>query len=78
MAKKTLQQRKVRMCDGKTGYASREAALATIHSMRSYNGRNGNVRAAAIRAYLCHCGKWHIGHTRRINWKYLTKILHPA
>ena len=27
MAKKTLQQRKVRMCDGKTGYASREAAL---------------------------------------------------
>lgn len=46
--------------------------------MRSYNERNGNVRAAAVRACLCHCGKWHIGHTCRIDWKYLTKILHPA
>ena len=37
--------------------------------------KNGTVRAVALKAYLCHCGKWHIGHGKRLDWKYLEKIL---
>ena len=57
------------------GHDSKEAAVVAIRKTRAENQKNGTVRAVALKAYLCHCGKWHIGHGKRLDWKYLEKIL---
>jgi len=75
MKYKTKAQRKRRMCGGKVGHDSKEAAIVAIRKTRAENQKNGTVRAVALKAYLCHCGKWHIGHGKRLDWKYLEKIL---
>ena len=63
------------MCGDKVGHDSKEAAVVAIRKTRAENQKNGTVRAVALKAYLCHCGKWHIGHGKRLDWKYLEKIL---
>lgn len=44
------------------GYATKEAALAAARKSAEADIKSGTVRAAAIRAYPCTCGKWHAGH----------------
>ena len=39
------------------GHDSKEAAIVAIRKTRAENQKNGTVRAVALKAYLCHCGK---------------------
>lgn len=68
-------RRRTRMCHSKAAHANKEAALIAARKMREAEIKSGNVRAARLSAYLCHCGKWHIGHGRGIDWKHITPFL---
>lgn len=75
MAKSGSRRRNGRMCAGKVGYEDRAAALAAVYGTRRSNEQKGEIRATHLRAYACRCGKWHIGHSRRLDWRYLEKFI---
>ena len=75
MARRDRTRRKTRMCQGKAAHANKAAALIAVRKMREAEIQSGSVRATRLSAYLCHCGKWHIGHGRGIDWKHIAPFL---
>jgi len=59
---------KQRKCAGKVAYPTLKAAQAAAAGMCRRKGKQGNVVATFLRAYGCHCGKFHYGNTKEIDW----------
>lgn len=56
---------------GKVAYITKEiaqGAAARLAKKKSKQGLGGNRIVSFLMAYKCHCGKWHIGKSRRIDW----------
>lgn len=55
-------------CAGKVAYPTLQAAQAAAAMMCKNKAEKGSPVVTFMRAYGCHCGKFHYGRTREIDW----------
>lgn len=55
-------------CAGKVAYPTLQAAQIAAAKMCKDKAKKGNAVVTFMRAYGCHCGKFHYGRTRQIDW----------
>ena len=61
-------KRRQRCHDGKRAYDTLAQAQAAAAHMAHRKDRQGNTIVTFLRAYACHCGRFHFGRTRDIDW----------
>jgi hypothetical protein len=54
--------------DGKHSFPTLQAAQAAAAGMAKRKEKQGHAIVTFLRAYACHCGKFHYGKTREIDW----------
>jgi len=54
--------------ENKRAYDTIEEAKRALGSWLAKRRKEGKPIVTMMRAYGCHCGKFHIGSTREINW----------
>lgn len=60
--------KKDKKCGGKAGYPTLQAAQAAAAAMCRKKAKQGTPVVTFLRAYGCHCGRFHYGGTREIDW----------
>lgn len=63
---------KTKRCGNKRSYDTLLKAQEAVVILLKARQKQGNAVAVFLRAYGCpHCGKFHYGRTRNINWDLL-------
>ena len=57
----------------KRGFDSLELAQQAAHALVRAKAKTDPI-ATFLRAYGCHCGKFHFGKTKDINWSVVTGV----
>ena len=70
MNKKRMRRRH----DGKRTYPTLRAAQRAAAEMAQRKARQGNPIVTFLRAYGCHCGRFHVGNSRDIDWALVSKL----
>ena len=60
--------------DGKKPFPTLQAAQAAAAMLAKRKDRQGNTIVTFLRAYQCHCGKYHFGRTRDIDWSKVNAL----
>lgn len=54
--------------DGKRAFPTLEAAQRAAAALAANRARKGQTIVSFLRAYGCHCGQFHFGRTKAIDW----------
>lgn len=57
-----------RRCANKRSYDTLDQAKSAAAGLVALRKKQGNPVVTFLRAYGCHCGKFHFGNTKNIDW----------
>ena len=62
-----------RRCAGKRSFDTLDQAKAAAAGLAWRLEKQGNPKVTFLRAYGCHCGRFHFGNSKVIDWAKVTK-----